>query len=272
MRTALITGTSSGMGLETAVELAKRNWSVVATMRDLEKRSDLDHELAAAGVNDRVRVGRLDVTDAGSIDKAVAGLDLANRPLDAVVHNAGIGVGGAFEDIDEATIRRVMEVNFFGILALTRALLPAFRSQRHGRILIVSSDSAFAGEPTASAYCASKWAIEGWAEAIAYELEPFNIQITLIEPGPYRTNIWKSAPRVVPDTSAYRPLLLHLNEVVDEHVEKTARDPQEVAKAIATALEAKNPRFRYAVGPIAKVSHFMRGKVPARVWRGIVSR
>ena len=126
---------------------------------------------------------RLDVTDSQSIDALVAGLDLPNRPLDAVVHNAGIGAGGAFEDLDDTLFRRVMETNFFGVLALTRRLLPAFRAQRHGRIVIISSETAFAGQPAISPYCASKWAAEGWAESLAYELEPFNIQISLIEPG-----------------------------------------------------------------------------------------
>ena len=105
------------------------------------------------------------------------------RTLDAVVHNAGIGAGGAFEDLDDALFRRVMETNFFGALALTRRLLPTFRAQRHGRIVVISSETTFAGQPAISPYCASKWAAEGWAELLAYELEPFNIQISLIEPG-----------------------------------------------------------------------------------------
>ena len=163
MRTVLITGTSSGIGLATSVELAKRGWSVVATMRDLTRRGELDRQLQSAGVSDRVRVAQLDVTDNQSIDALVAGLDLPNRPLDAVVHNAGIGAGGAFEDLDDALFRRVMETNFFGVLALTRRLLPAFRAQRHGRIVIISSETAFAGQPAISPYCASKWAAEGWA-------------------------------------------------------------------------------------------------------------
>lgn len=272
MPTVLITGTSSGFGLVTAVELAKRGWNVIATMRDLTKRAELDRAAAAAGVTKLVRIEQLDVTDVRSIDRTLSDLDLQRRPLDAVVHNAGVAVGGAFEDLSDAHVRRVMDVNYFGVLALTQRLLPSFRAQRRGRIVIVSSESAFAGQPANSPYCASKWAIEGWAESVAYELEHFGIEIILIEPGAYRTNIWESSPRVLPETSAYRPLLRHLEVTIDTYVAKTARDPIEVAKAIAKALDAPRPRFRTAVGPTARFMHFARGKLPSTVVRKIFGR
>jgi NAD(P)-dependent dehydrogenase (short-subunit alcohol dehydrogenase family) len=272
MPTVLVTGTSSGFGLATTVEVAKGGWDVIATMRNLEKRSELDRAVATAGVGKLVRVEQLDVTDPRSIEKAVSALDLRNSPLDAVVHNAGVAVGGAFEDLDDAHIRHVMDVNYFGVLALTRRLLPAFRAQRHGRIVIISSEAAFAGQPANSPYSASKWAIEGWAESVAYEFEHFGIEIVLIEPGAYRTNIWESSPRVMPETSAYRPLLRHLEVTIDAYVEKTARDPVEVAKVVAKALDTKRPRFRYAVGPTAKFEHFARGKLPSTTVRKIFGR
>ena len=108
------------------------------------------------------------------------------------MHNAGIAVAGVLEDLPDAEIRRVMETNFFGVLALTRALLPTFRAQGHGRIVLVSSQAALAGQPGNSMYCASKWALEGWAESLAYEVDPFGIDVVVIEPGPYRTEIWNS--------------------------------------------------------------------------------
>jgi NAD(P)-dependent dehydrogenase (short-subunit alcohol dehydrogenase family) len=272
MPSVLITGTSSGFGLVTAVELGKRGWDVIATMRDLGKRDELERAAAAAGVSKNVRIAQLDVTDAQSLDRAIADLDLANRPLDAVVHNAGVAAGGAFEDVHDSDIRRVMDVNYFGVLALTRRLLPAFRAQRRGRIVIVSSESAFAGQPGNSPYCASKWAIEGWAESVAYEFEPFGIEIILVEPGAYRTNIWESSPRVLPEGSAYRPLMRHLEVAVDSYVATTARDPIEVAKAIAKVLEAPRPRFRTSVGPTAKFMHFSRGKLPSTTVRKLFGR
>jgi NAD(P)-dependent dehydrogenase (short-subunit alcohol dehydrogenase family) len=138
-----------------------------------------------------------------SIEAAVKSLlARTGNKLDAVLHNAGVAAAGVFEDVPESELRRVMETNFFGILGLTRTLLPTFRAQRNGRIVVVSSEAAFMGQLTNSIYCASKWAIEGWAEAIAYELEPFGIELILIEPGPYRTEIWK-ARRVFSRSAAH---------------------------------------------------------------------
>lgn len=272
MPRVLVTGTSSGFGLAITLELAKQGWDVVATMRDLAKRGELDRAVAAAGVRQAVTVGQLDVTDPASIEGAVAALDLPNRQLDAVVHNAGVAAGGAFEDLAETDVRRIMEVNYFGVLALTKRLLPTFRAQHRGRIVIVSSESAFAGQPANSPYCASKWAVEGWAESIAYEVEHFGIDIILIEPGPYRTSIWENSPRVFPKDSAYLPLVRHLEVTVDALVAKAAGDPADVGKAVARALAARKPRFRYAVGPTAKFNHFARGKLPSTVVRKLIGR
>jgi len=273
MPSVLVTGTSSGFGLVTVVELAKRGWTVVASMRDLAKRAALERAIADAGVAARVHLERLDVTAADSISTAVpACLERTDGQLDAVVHNAGVAVGGAFEDLPEPELRRVMETNFFGVLGLTRALLPTFRAQRRGRILIVSSNSAYAGEPANSIYVASKWAIEGWAESLAYEIEPFGLDVVLVEPGPYRTAIWDSSPRILPPASPYRAWLQHLERVIDERVIAHARDPQEVAHTIATALGARRPRFRYPVSPEAWIGHILRGKLPSRLQRAAITR
>ncbi len=268
MRTALVTGTSTGIGQATVLELARRGWRVFATMRNLEKRKPLEALLAGTGLGQNVQLARLDVTDAGSIGPAVeAMLGATGGRLDAVVHNAGVAVGAAFEDLAEEEARRVMETNFFGVLALTRALLPTFRAQRRGRIAIVSSDSAFFGQPANSIYCASKWAIEGWAESVAYELAPFGIDIALIEPGPYRTSIWESSARTAPAESPYGNWLQQLFQLVDAHVRATARDPAEVARVIGRVLEARRPRFRNPVGRIARLNCYLRGKIPVRLAR-----
>jgi NAD(P)-dependent dehydrogenase (short-subunit alcohol dehydrogenase family) len=200
MPRALITGCSSGFGLEATLSLARRGWDVVATMRNLDKRDRLDTRVTDAGLAHRVTVQQLDVNDAPSIAAAVG----AAGQLDALVNNAGIAVGGAFEDLTDEQFRSVMETNFFGVLALTRAVLPGMRARGAGRVVVVSSDSAFYGAPAMSAYTASKWAVEGWAESIAHEVAPFGIRVALVEPGAYRTDIWGSSPRVVP-TAARTP-------------------------------------------------------------------
>jgi NAD(P)-dependent dehydrogenase (short-subunit alcohol dehydrogenase family) len=273
MPSVLLTGSSTGFGLVTAVELGRRGWDVFATMRNLERRAGLDAAATRAGVSARVRVSQLDVTDATSIAAAVRDvLSVCGGRLDAVVHNAGVAAAGAFEDLPEVELRRVMETNFWGVLALTRALLPALRAQRHGRVVVVSSNSAYAGEPANSIYVASKWAVEGWAESLAYEVAPFGIDVVLIEPGPYRTEIWSTTPRILPEGTAYRPYLEQLERVVDERVRTQARDPQEVAVAIADALAARRPRFRIPVSAESRVGLLMRGVVPARVQRLLKTR
>lgn len=273
MRSVLITGTSTGFGLVIAVELAKAGWRVFATMRNPDKQGPLKEALEAAGVADQVSISQLDVTDAASRDAAVTEvLGATGGKLDAVVHNAGVAVGGAFEDLPEDQLRRVMETNFFGVIELTRALLPTFRAQRSGRIVIVSSESAFAGQPANSIYCASKWAVEGWAESLAFEVTQFGIDISLVEPGPYLTDIWDSSPRICPPDSPYRSWSQYVFRAGDAHVASRGRDPIEVARKIVKLLDADSPSFRNPVGRPARVSHFMRGKIPSPAWRWIAQR
>jgi NAD(P)-dependent dehydrogenase (short-subunit alcohol dehydrogenase family) len=273
MPSVLITGTSTGIGKVTTVELAKRGWRVLASMRTLEKSVELEADLARAGVRGQVEIIQLDVTDAASIHAAVAKtLASSGGALDAVVHNAAMSVAGAFEDLPDEGVRRVMETNFFGVLALTRALLPTFRAQRRGRILIVSSEVAFFGMPANSIYTASKWAIEGWAESLAYDVTPFGIDVILVEPGPHRTSIWESTERVRPPDSPYRALLQQLYTAGDAHAAATAGDPVNVAVKIAHALETRRPRFRYPVGPLSNFNHFARGKIPTWMLRAAITR
>jgi NAD(P)-dependent dehydrogenase (short-subunit alcohol dehydrogenase family) len=268
MPTVLITGTSTGFGRVATELLSARGWRVFATMRDLARKEPLERALRDAGLSERVIFVQLDVTDLASIEAAVkAVLAQTGDTLDAIVHNAGIAVVGVLEDLSDSHIRRVMETNFFGVLNLTRALLPTFRAQRRGRIVFLSSQAAFAGQPGNSMYCASKWALEGWAESLAYEVDPFGIDVVLIEPGPYRTEIWNSTQWVVPEDSVYLPWLKRLRQAADRHQAQTSRDPKEVAAVIAKVLEARRPRFRYQVGFFAKLDYFLRGKMPTKLIR-----
>ncbi len=265
MRTVLITGTSAGFGQLATVELATRGWRVIATMRNLDRKGPLEAALEQSGAARNVDIVQLDVTDADSIINGVAeALTITGGFLDAVVHNAGVATGGAFEDIPDAEVRRVMETNLFGVMALTRALLPTFRKQRSGRIVIVSSEAGLVGQPCNSIYVSSKWAVEGWAESLAFEAGQFGVEVLLVEPGPYITDIWQSSPRFSPDNSAYRPWAQYLFRAIDAHVAVTGGQPQEVAERIARVLEAPRPRFRNPVGSQARIVHFARGKFPSR--------
>src|SRR5262249_14829156 len=189
-----------------------------------------------------------------------------------VGHKARVSAAGAFEDLPSPEIRRVMETNFFGVLELTRALLPVFRAKRDGRIILVSSEAAFMGQPANSIYCASKWAIEGWAESVAFELKPFGIEVVLVEPGPYHTEIWNSSPRISAEGSPYRAWVQFVFRAGDAHVASRGGDAQVVAVRIADVLEAGSPSFRNPVGRLSRINHFMRGKLPSPLIRALAER
>ena len=171
MKTVLITGCSSGYGLETARHFHAKGWNVIATMR--KPRADL------LPVSERMRILALDVTDPDSIAKALA----ESGPIDALVNNAGLGVVGAFEATSMAHIRKVFETNTFGVMAMTQAVIPQFRERGAGVIVNVTSSVTLAAMPLAAAYTASKTAITGFTGSLAHELGAFGIRAKLVEPG-----------------------------------------------------------------------------------------
>ncbi len=267
----LVTGTSSGLGLESAVELAGRGWLVVASMRDPGRRAALDARTGAAGL-EPLDVVRLDVTDGDSAKQAVEEtLELSGGRLDALVSNAGTASGGAFEDTDEAEWQRVLDTNLLGAMRMAKLVLPVMRARRSGRLLFVSSDSARYGNPGLSLYCASKWALEGWAESLAYEVEPLGVRVVLVEPGNYDTAIWASTPRVTPPGSAYAGLSAAVERFVAQDHLPRSRDPREVGRAVADALGARRPPFRVPVGPDARLAAVL-GRLPYRVTAAAVRR
>lgn len=265
-RTVLVTGCSSGFGLRTAVTLAERGWHVFASMRDLERRTAL--ERAAADVDGRLDVVQLDVCDPASVKAAVAAiLENTQGRLDAVVHNAGVGAAGFFEDVSDAQFRKVIETNFFGAVGLTREVLPAMRSQGGGRIVVISSVAAFLPQPAMTAYAASKWAVEAWAESLAMEVGQFGIDVVLVEPGTYKTNIWTAGEVVQQPSSPYAGVLEAMEPRVRRMVDRFGRDPQEVADKVARLLSARRSRFRNPVGPDAWVFWALSRTIPPRVRR-----
>lgn len=171
MKTVLITGCSSGYGLETARHFHAQGWNVIATMR--RPRADL------LPVSERMRILALDVTDPDSIAAALA----ESGPVDALVNNAGVGVVGAFEATSMAHIRKVFETNTFGVMAMTQAVIPQFRERRAGVIVNVTSSVTLAAMPLAAAYTASKTAITGFTGSLAHELGAFGVHVKLVEPG-----------------------------------------------------------------------------------------
>lgn len=171
MTTVLITGASSGYGLETARRFLTEGWTVIATMRTPRK--------GLLPSSDRLRILPLDVTKPESVESAIE----ASGPIDVLVNNAGIGVVGAFEPTPMATVREVFETNTFGVMAMTQAVIPQFRARRSGVVVNVTSSVTLARMPLAAAYTASKAAIDGFTGSLAFELESFGIRVKLVQPG-----------------------------------------------------------------------------------------
>lgn len=273
-RTALITGASSGFGLLTAVTLAKRGWHVIATMRDTGRSQRLLTAASEAHVADCIEILALDVTRPEQIE-ALAGT-LAGRatPLDAVINNAGFAVAGFAEDVSDAELRRQFDTNFFAAAAVTRAFLPQMRRQGHGHVVMVSSISGRNGYPGVSSYAASKWALEGWAESLRYEMEPLGIHVVLVEPGSFATDIWtrgaifsESSKDPASPNAARKE---RLAEAMKARPGKGRGNPQIVADGILAILETEKPALRYVFGRDAKLLLLLRKALPWRCFEWII--
>ncbi|WP_288252497.1 SDR family oxidoreductase [uncultured Hydrogenophaga sp.] len=251
MKTILITGCSSGYGLETARHFHAKGWKVIATMR-----TPRDGLLP---ISPRLRVLPLDVTQPDSIARA---LDAAG-PIDVLVNNAGLGLFGAFEATPMATVREIFETNTFGSMAMAQAVLPAWRARRSGLLINVTSSATLAPFPLVAAYTASKTAIEGFTESLALELQAFGVRVKLVEPGygpgtRFTANGAERMQGLIPE--AYAP---YAHEVFASFAQPAAVTSElDVAEAIWQAVNDESPRLRYAAGADA-VALATRAPVPA---------
>jgi NAD(P)-dependent dehydrogenase (short-subunit alcohol dehydrogenase family) len=245
-KTVLITGTSSGIGLAAAVAAARAGWQVVATMRDPGKAEPLRKAAAEAGVGERVRVERLDVVDPGSIAACLDTVTAEYGRLDAVVNNAGAGQVGTIEQGTVDDVRAVMEVNFFGVVQVTRAALPHLRASR-GRLVTVTSVGGVVGQPFNEAYCAAKFAVEGFMESLAPVAATVGVDVTVVEPGAvaseFVANVSLDVPAMLAAAGPYAPAL-------EAYIERTrasfggAQSPADAAAPVVEALTADRPPFR----------------------------
>ena len=240
MKNVLITGCSSGYGLETARLFHERGWNVFATMR--APREDILPE------SDRIHVLELDVTDPESIERALA----AAGPLDVLVNNAGIGMIGALEATSMPTIRNVFETNTFGVMAVTRAVIPQFRERGAGVIVNVTSSVTLAPMPLVSVYAASKHAIEGFTESLQHELEEFGVATKLVEPGygpstNFSSNLGMPIEDLIPaEYGAYAQRILGDFEGVE-----VVTVPADVAEGVYRAATDETGTLRFPAGPDA---------------------
>jgi NAD(P)-dependent dehydrogenase (short-subunit alcohol dehydrogenase family) len=272
---ALITGASTGIGRATALRLARGGWTVLAGVRD----PAAGESLAQEAVAERVVPVELDVTDPAQIAAAVERVrgQTADGRLDALVNNAGIGLGGPLELISPEDLRRQFDVNVFAQIAVTQALLPALR-QAHGRIVFVSSIGGRVAMAFTAPYAASKHALEAFGDALRVELHTSNVQVALIEPGSVATPIWDKS-RSEADRVNVPPELQaqygHVPAAMDKVLEDTARrgvPPEQVAETIERALTAPRMRARYVVGRDAKAMLIAKRLLPDLVFDRVARR
>ena len=263
-KTALITGASSGFGLLTTVTLARRGWRVLATMRDLNRRALLEDAARAAGVRERIEVHELDVTKADQIGAISELIEKRATPLHAVLNNAGFAVPGFAEDVTDAELREQFDTNFFGAVAMTRAILPQMRRQGFGHIVMVTSISGRSGFPGVGSYVASKFALEGWTETLRFELKALGIHVVLVEPGSFETDIWtrnaKISARMLDPNAPNAQRVSRWREQIERNNKKG--NPQIVAERIAAILENPKPKLRYVVGRDARMALLFRAILP----------
>src|SRR5581483_1500216 len=268
----VLTGTSSGFGLLTSVEMAKAGFRVIATMRNVARREPLDQAAAAAEVTDRIDVRPLDVTHFDSMPALVNAVIHEYGSIDVLINNAGFAVGGFVEDIRMEELRLQFETNFFGAVAMTKAVLPIMRRQRSGHIIQISSIAGLHGSISISSYSAAKHALEGWSESLRMEVNSLGIRVVLVEPGSFDTGIWTvgavMAQEAKKKTSPNFQRSLRMREVIRT---LPKADPGAVARTIVDIAQDPNPRLRYLVGRDARMQLAMKRILPWKWYEKLIA-
>jgi NAD(P)-dependent dehydrogenase (short-subunit alcohol dehydrogenase family) len=269
---AIMTGSSSGFGLLASVELAKAGFRVMASVRDPARRERLDQAASGAGVSNRIDVRQLDVTNYDAIPAFVESVVRDYGRVDVLVNNAGFAVAGFAEDISLDELRLQFETNFYGAVALTKAVLPQMRQQHSGHIIQVSSINGLHGAFTVSSYAASKHALEGWSESLRLEVNPIGIKVVLVEPGAFDTGIWTRGVRMGKESTKPASPNFQRSLKMRERVGKLPKaDPIAVARTIVAIAQNPNPKLRYLVGRDAKIQLAMKRLLPWKWHEKIVA-
>jgi NAD(P)-dependent dehydrogenase (short-subunit alcohol dehydrogenase family) len=250
---ALVTGSSSGIGFETALLLARSGFHTYASMRNLEKSKNITEIANTEKLP--LQVIQLDVNDDKSVKDAIDKIVAENRRIDVLVNNAGYGLFSPIEDVTLDQVKDQFETNFFGVVRVTKEALSMMRKQRKGTIVNVSSGAGRVGVPVYSPYVASKFALEGLSESMRYELKEFGINIVIIEPGVIKTNIvenLKTADIRSRSKSPYSDLIERVSKGFGKMMDNSSSPPKLVAEAILNAITSKEPEIRYVVGDDAQ--------------------
>ncbi|MFD2706169.1 SDR family NAD(P)-dependent oxidoreductase [Salibacterium lacus] len=269
---AVVTGSNGGFGRVFVRTLLEQGYDVIAGVRDTAKGEFLVQEAEQIEKQEHLHVWQLDVTQPGDIERLQTFLEKSSRPVDVLINNAGYCQGGVVEGLSEEQWQRQFDVNVFGVIRLTKALLPLFRKQRAGQIINISSVSGRIGLPGMGAYAAGKFALEGFSESLRYEMQPFQVYVSLVEPGSYRTGIWEKAlsGRAKAD-KAYETLTANLENEASEAASGSS-DPEAAASVLQKILKANKPRLRYPMGNSAFLYHYVKPLIPSRLLEWIIIR
>ncbi len=244
---ALVTGSSSGIGLETSLSLARNGFYTFATMRDLKKSEKIKEKIENENLT--MEILELDVDNDQSVNTAVKTILEKKERIDVLVNNAGYGMWGTVEDVSMNEFKEQFETNFFSIIRLIQKVAPVMRKQGSGSMINVSSVAGRIGFPVSPAYISSKFALEGLSESLRFELMPFGVNVVIIEPGVIKTNFFNSMK--LSEKSQQGSVYKDITEKVISGVKMMAEmgtDPKEVANTIIKALKEEKPLPRYVVG------------------------
>ncbi len=263
-KVVLITGASSGLGLSTANLLTESGYSVYGISRNPDKYSNKNNSF-------KFTLIKADVTREEDVQSVIRQITAKEESLDVVINNAGMGIAGAVENTTLAAAHQLMGTNFFGVLSICKTVLPIFKNQQRGLIINVSSLGGLAGLPFQSIYSASKYAIEGFSEALYQECHQQNIKVVLIEPGDFRTGF--TANRAYSESELATNTAFNSAMEVIRNDEQNGEDPQIFARKIAMIIKLKNPAFRYMVGHFdQKLSLKFRKIIPDKIFLSLLRK
>jgi NAD(P)-dependent dehydrogenase (short-subunit alcohol dehydrogenase family) len=266
MKNAVITGTSSGIGLSSCIALAKAGYRVFAGMRNLAKSDELEKEAQAAGVGDKIELLQLDITDDASVAKAFSTV-ASEGGTQVLVNNAGLGGATPLEITPLDEHKQLFETNYFGTVRCIQAVLPEMRERGAGSIINVSSVEGRIAVPNQAPYSASKWALECMSEALAHEVKRFGVRVAIVEPGVIMTKIFEnSAPATRYDkTSPYKDIMRRNGKMFVAGF-KQGTPPEDVANVILDAIQTKEDKLRWPVGADAHSMLDGRSKMSDEEW------
>ena len=261
-KVVLITGCSSGFGLLTAVEMARSDFRVFASMRNLNKRGDLEEAAKNAKVS--LDIIELDVTKQDSIHSALEEVEKKSGPVDILVNNAGNMLWGFADDVSQEDLCKQMDTNFFGTVNMTKAVIPKMRDRHTGHIINISSLFGLLSTPGVSSYCASKFALEGYMESLRYEGLLDGFYVSMIEPGYFNTLLFNNITEVLDPKSPNYRRVIKFNKYFKNASSKGAQ-PLDVANLVIKIAKSKNPGFRYPIGK-EKIYLFLKNHLPEFIY------